>query len=221
MLFSPSLRTAGQVSISVLSNLFGVTAKIYYPKGYDSARGGLDAEVQYNDTPDVEEKLLAPFLFSNAKAQFGGFYDELTGDDKFVYQDNLHDYPRGSLIVFNMEAGDSSFIVDSTESNNDEMGKIYSKVRLKPYSKLSFDKTPTTLERNIDAMQYLTDEDIDEDNTVTEFLNDLVGDNNKEKDETMKNLEEIHTSPKYDPNKDQRIIHKTSNKLYSEMELVE
>lgn len=189
MLFSPTLRIAGRTAISVLSNIFGLEGEMYYPKGYDSARGGYDDEIQYSDTPDWTGKFLAPFVFGGAKVQYGGFFDELNGDEKAIFFDDLSTVPIGSLMVFKMPAGEQLYKIDDLVTNNDEFGAIYKKVIVVPVTKIN-EHTPKKQELQEEYLDKIVEEEINEDTSADEFLNDLLGEPMKELKSTQKHRKE-------------------------------
>jgi hypothetical protein len=192
MLFSNVLRIAGRTSVKVLSNLFGIDGELYYPKGFESGRGGYDDEIIYSDTPDWTGKFLAPFVFASAKQHFGGFFDELNGDEKAIYFDDQMKVPINSLIVFKMEAGDQLYKVYDLQANNDDLGHIYTKCIVVPVTKDNI-HTKDSKELNRKYAEEMVENDIDVDNSTQEFLNDLLGQNMAdiektatEEDETIK-----------------------------------
>jgi hypothetical protein len=185
MLFSPTLRVAGRTAISVLSNIFGLDGEMYYPKGYDSARSGYDDEIQYSDTPDWTGKFLAPFIFGGSKVQYGGFFDELNGDEKAIFFDDLSTVPIGSLMVFKLPAGEQLYKIDDLVTNNDEFGSIYKKVIVVPVTKIN-EHTPVRQELQAEYIDEVIEKGINEDTSADEFLNDLLG-------EPMKDLKTTQT----------------------------
>jgi hypothetical protein len=188
MLFSNVLRIAGRTSVKVLSNLFGIDGELYYPKGYESGRSGYDDEIIYNETPDWTGKFLAPFVFAGAKQHFGGFFDELNGDEKAIYFDDQMEVPINSLIVFNMPAGNQLYKVYDLQSNNDDLGHIYTKAIVVPVTKDNI-HTKTSQELNKEYAANMVEKEIDVDSSTEEFLNDLLGQN-------MADIEEFATQPK-------------------------
>jgi len=173
MLFSPVLRIAGRTSVKVLSNLFGIDGEMYYPKGFKSGRGGYDDEIIYNETPDWTGKFLAPFIFAGSKQHFGGFYDELNGDEKAIYFDDLTEVPINSLIIFKMPAGEQLYKVADLQSNNDDFGHIYTKAIVVPVTKDNINIT-TSKKLNQEYAEKMIENEINVDNTTEEFLNDLL-----------------------------------------------
>lgn len=174
MLFSPTLRIAGRTAVAVLSNIFGLEGELYYPKEFESARAGYDDEIEYSETPDWTGKFLAPFVFGGSKAQFGGFFDELNGDEKAIYFDDRMVIPINSLVVFKMPAGEQLYRVYDLQSNNDEFGHIYTKCIVVPVTK--FNKhTKIAQELNAEYIEELEKQDRNEDQSVEEFINDLLG----------------------------------------------
>jgi hypothetical protein len=176
LLFSGSLRVAGRTSIKVLSNLFGIPGELYYPKGYKSGRSGYDDEIEYNDTPDWTGKFLAPFVFGGSKQHFGGLFDELNGEEKAIYFDDQMIIPINSLVVFNMPAGNQLYKVYDLQSNNDDLGHIYTKAIVVPVTKEN-KHTQHTQKLNQEYAKEMIEKDIDIDNTTEEFLRDLLGQN--------------------------------------------
>jgi len=174
MIFSNVLRIAGRTSVKVLSNLFGVKGELYYPKGYKSGKSGYDDEIEYGDKPDWEGQFLAPFVYATSKQYFGGFYDELNGDEKAIYFDDQMIVPINSLVVFNFEGGNQLYRVIDLQANNDDFGPIYTKAIVTPVTK-SNEHTKTTREKAIDYAKELVDLQIDADNSTDEFINDLLG----------------------------------------------
>jgi len=174
MIFSNVLRIASRTSVKVLSNMFGIDGELYYPKGFESGRGGVDDEIIYNDTPDWTGKFLAPFVFGNAKQHFGGFFDELNGDEKAMYFDDTMTIPINSLIVLTMQAGNQMYKVYDLQSNNDELGHIYSKVIVVPVTKDNL-HTLNNRELNKEFAGEMLEDQIDVDDSTEEFLNDLMG----------------------------------------------
>ena len=176
MLFSGSLRVAGRTSIKVLSNLFGIPGELYYPKGYKSGRSGYDDEIEYNETPDWTGKFLAPFVFSESKQHFGGIFDELNGDEKAIYFDDQMVIPINSLVVFKMPAGNQLYKVYDLQSNNDDLGHIYTKAIVVPVTKDNIHTTESQ-KLNKEYAKELIENEIDADNSTEEFLRDLLGQN--------------------------------------------
>ena len=174
MLFSPTLRIAGRTAVNVLSNIFGIDGEMYYPQEYESGRGGYDDEIVYNDTPDWKGKFLAPFVFNGSKPHYGGFFDELNGDEKAIYFDDLANVPINSLIVFKMAAGDELYRVFDLYSNNDEYGHIYTKVIVVPITKSDI-HTQNSKELNREYMEEVYESEVNPDNSTDEFLNELMG----------------------------------------------
>jgi hypothetical protein len=174
MLFSNVLRIAGRTSVKVLSNLFGIDGELYYPKEYSSGRGGYDDEIVYSEKPDWIGKFLAPFVFAGAKQHYGGFFDELNGDEKAIYFDDQMEISINSLIVFYMEAGNQMYKVSDLQSNNDDLGHIYTKAIVVPVTKDNIHtKKNEELNRDYEIKMLETDNNID--NSTQEFLNDLLG----------------------------------------------
>ena len=197
MLFSGSLRVAGRTSIKVLSNLFGLPGELYYPKGYNSGRGGYDDEIIYNDEPDWTGKFLAPFVFAGSEKYYGGIFDELNGDEKAIYFDDTMNIPINSLVVFNMPAGNQLYRVYDLQSNNDDLGHIYIKAIVVPITK---DNIHTQYSKEL-SKEYVADkidEGVNIDNSTDEFLRDLMGQDMAELEEysTQTEKEIIETNKK-------------------------
>jgi len=174
MIFSNVLRIAGRTSVKVLSNLFGINGELYYPKGFESGRSGVDDEIIYDNQPDWTGKFLAPFVFTSAKQHFGGFFDELNGDEKAIYFDDQMIIPVNSLIVFKMPAGNQMYKVYDLQSNNDDLGHIYTKAIVVPVTKDNI-HTENNRELNKEYAKNMLEYNIDVDNSTEEFLNDLLG----------------------------------------------
>lgn len=184
MLFSNVLRIAGRTSVKVLSNLFGIEGELYYPKGFKSGKSGYDDEIIYSDTPDWTGKFLAPFIFETSEQHFGGFYDELNGSEKAIFFDDKMIIPINSLIVLKMKEGDQMYKVYDLQSNNDELGHIYTKAIVVPVLKNNI-HTKHTDSLNNQYVKEMIEKNIDIDNSMEEFLNDLLGESMKD----MKNNE--------------------------------
>ena len=193
MLLSSALRVSAGNSIKVLTDLFGLPSEIYYPKGYESGRGGYDGEIQFNEEPDWKGKLLVPFVFNNTHVHFGGMYDMFAGDEKAIYLDHKFKIEINSKNVIRMEGGEEAYLVSSIDGNNDDLGKIYQKCLLVPYNK--FEDYKVTSDKNKLKVIELNNDEIDLDILTDDFEDKMLFEEKeiqeeKDADERIKELKE-------------------------------
>jgi len=127
------IKAGSDVSIRVLTNLYGIPAKVYFPlKANNEQHGFYDDDIEYSDEPDFEGKLLIPTIFKIDEVTLPGVFDNLTQEEPVLYLPNEHKFPKYSLIVINPKTGTLKYRINNEEEYKDDESTIFRKYILVP-----------------------------------------------------------------------------------------
>jgi len=127
------IKIGANISIKVLTNLYGVFADVYFPKNDKSLHHGFyDDNIEYSDTPDFSGKLLIPSFYSLGETTLPGIFDNLTQDEPVLYLPNTKRFPKYSLIVVNPPTGVLKFRINDEVEYKDDESIVFRKYILVP-----------------------------------------------------------------------------------------
>jgi len=185
-LFNP-IKIGCNLSINVLTTMYGIDCKVYFPKNIKNLQHGYyDDDIKYGEEPDIEQKMLIPAIFSEGQTTLPGVFDQITVDEKILYVPNDLDIPKYSLIVATLNSNRIlKYRVNDTTEYKDDESLIFRKYYLVPVVSYNDDDNE---EDKIDEIQEQFDELEDESNF--DFMLDYNNTQYKEDvDEHTKNNE--------------------------------
>jgi len=141
------------ISINVLTNLYGISSDVYFPIKSDSLQYGyFDDNIEYPSEPNWSGKLLIPSIFKEIQASFSGAFDNLTPDEKILYLPNTIEFPRYSKIIIWLQDQAVEYRINDIQEYRDDEGQIYRKYILVPITNEDIDneKVEELIENNIE-----------------------------------------------------------------------
>ena len=127
------IKIGANISIKVLTNLYGVFADVYFPKNDKSLQHGFyDDNIEYSEIPDFSGKLLIPSFYSLGETTLPGIFDNLTQDEPVLYLPNTKKFPKYSLIVVNPQTGVLKFRINDEVEYKDDESTVFRKYILVP-----------------------------------------------------------------------------------------
>jgi len=167
-------------AIKSLTKIFGITSKVYKPiKFNDPAHGYFDSNIEWEQTPIYEGKLLAPFIFKKKEDNLD-IISSFLDDDQAVYTTTDYHFPRHSLIVMDTKWGKTSYIISDIKQIRDDERIILTKYFVVPDKEFRLPRDKDTIESKLEKPlpEWYVDEDIitEDDNidTSNNNSNDLV-----------------------------------------------
>ncbi|QSM00894.1 structural protein [Yersinia phage YerA41] len=131
------LQSGSSLAIDIMTDIYGVECKIYYPKdtGHYSGRHG---DVEYNSVHDDELRILIPELFNTQRSSLSGVFDNLFTDEFSAYLKHDKLLPFFTKIVATSTLqGTVQFYVKDSDSISTFNDKLYRKLLLVPYMKMN------------------------------------------------------------------------------------